>query len=471
MTSGGVGPILVRVKQTMSRSLRLVSLLLVASLLLSGVALAGLVPAALAASAAARELGGKADPSAGPGPDGGGRLRQPGPGRGGQAAAAAAAGPARAAPLPLLRRRGDPDAAGRPRAGCRPRPGRVGGRDFARSQVNLATEQGGGGFPPGSSFKVCYLVAALEKGIPPSTSFDTASPVTVTAPACPTGYTVHNAEPASAGRLDLARATAQSVNTYYAQLMARVGTPAAIAVARRMGITSPLRDWCSLVLGTENLTPLELARAYATLASGGIHCPPELIARITGPTGRVLFGGGPVYGGTFPALIFHDYMAAALQGQPRRGRHEPTAAPGPGRPGVVAGADRPAAGRRHAGRRGRPPHPRRHPHRREGGPAGRPVPPVPAGRPGRPDHPDRAALRRGGVVLRPGQPGFRRAGGAASGLPHSHVGPLGDAQRVGAGRAVGPTARRVRSRAACRARRVAAGSDRSARAVSTGRMR
>jgi penicillin-binding protein 1A len=277
----------------------------------------------------------------------------------------------------------------------------VGGRDFARSQVNLATGQGGGGFPPGSSFKVFYLVAALEKGIPPNTSFDTASPVTVTAPACPTGYTVHNAEPASAGRLDLARATAQSVNTYYAQLMARVGTPAAIAVARRMGIASPLHDFCSLVLGTENLTPLELAGAYATLASGGIHCPPELITRITGPDGRVLFdgrpacrrvldprvaattvgilrgvvgpggtgfraaigrplagktgttsnfadawftgftpqlatsvwvgdpraqvpmrhlfGGGPVYGGTFPAFIFHDYMAAALQGPPRQG--------------------------------------------------------------------------------------------------------------------------------------------------------
>jgi hypothetical protein len=31
---------------------------------------------------------------------------------------------------------------------------------------------------------------------------------------------------------------------------------------------------------------------------------------------RHLFGGGPVYGGTFPALIFHDYMAAALAGQP-----------------------------------------------------------------------------------------------------------------------------------------------------------
>jgi len=285
----------------------------------------------------------------------------------------------------------------------------VGGRDYARSQVDLATGQGGGGFPPGSSFKVFYLVAALEEGIPPSISFNTASPVTVTAPACPTGYTVHNAEPAAAGRLDLARATAESVNTWYAQLMERVGTPAAIAVARRMGITSPLHDWCSLVLGTENLTPLELAGAYATLAAGGIHCRPELITRITGPTGRVLFdgrpacrrvldarvaatavgilrgvvgpggtgfraaigrplagktgttsgyadawftgftpqlatsvwvgraraqvpmdhlfGGGPVYGGTFPALIFHDYMAAALAGEPVA--DQPGAAPAP----------------------------------------------------------------------------------------------------------------------------------------------
>ncbi len=274
----------------------------------------------------------------------------------------------------------------------------VGGSDYARSQVNLATGQGGGGFPPGSSFKVFYLVAALEQHIPADTSFDTASPVTVTAPACPGGYSVDNAEPSRGGRIALAQATAESVNTYYAQLMVRVGTPNAIGVARRMGITSPLHDYCSLVLGTENLTPLELASAYATLAAGGVHCRPSLLAKVTGPTGRVLFdgrpacrrvldpqlaaaavgilggvvgpggtgyraaigqpvagktgtttsyadawftgftpqlatsvwvgdplrqtpmtgqfNGGPVYGGTFPALIFHDYMATALAGRP-----------------------------------------------------------------------------------------------------------------------------------------------------------
>jgi penicillin-binding protein 1A len=274
----------------------------------------------------------------------------------------------------------------------------VGGRDFARSQVDLATGEGGGGFPPGSSFKVFYLVAALEQGLPLSTSFDTAQPRTVTAPECSTGYTVHNAETGGLGRIGLARATAESVNTYYAQLMVKVGTPAAIEAARRMGVTAPLRDYCSLVLGTENVSPLDLASAYGTLADGGVHCRPLAITRVTGPTGRVLlagrpscqqvvdprvaatatgilrgvvapggtgfraaidrpvagktgtttsfadawftgftpqlatsvwvgnptsqvpmahlFNGGPVYGGTFPALIFHQYMAAALAGLP-----------------------------------------------------------------------------------------------------------------------------------------------------------
>jgi membrane peptidoglycan carboxypeptidase len=274
----------------------------------------------------------------------------------------------------------------------------VGGRDFARSQVDLATGEGGGGLPPGSSFKVFYLVAALEQGLPLTTSFDTAQPRTVTAPECSTGYTVHNAETGGLGRIGLARATAESVNTYYAQLMVKVGTPAAIEAARRMGVTAPLRDYCSLVLGTENVSPLDLASAYGTLADGGVHCRPLAITRVTGPTGRVLlagrpscqqvvdprvaatatgilrgvvapggtgfraaidrpvagktgtttsfadawftgftpqlatsvwvgnptsqvpmahlFNGGPVYGGTFPALIFHQYMAAALAGLP-----------------------------------------------------------------------------------------------------------------------------------------------------------
>jgi penicillin-binding protein 1A len=293
----------------------------------------------------------------------------------------------------------------------------VGGRDHARSEVDLATGQGGAGFPAGSSFKVFYLVAALERGVTAGTSLDAAPAVTVRAPECPDGYTVHNAETGGLGRIDLARATAASANTYFAQLMVRVGTPAAIRVARRMGITSELRDYCSLVLGTENVSPLELASAYATLADGGVHCQPLAVTRITGPSGRVvdggqpscrrvvdpgvaaaatailrgvvapggtgfraafgrplagktgtttgfgdawftgftpqlatsvwvgdpagqvpmrdLFDGGPVYGGTFPALIFRRFMSAVLAGQPVLDLPGP---PGPDPPAGRAGA-------------------------------------------------------------------------------------------------------------------------------------
>ena len=296
----------------------------------------------------------------------------------------------------------------------------VGGSDHARSQVDLATGQGGAGFLPGSSFKVFYLVAALEQGLPVSSSFDAKPTVTVRAPECRQGYTVHNAETGGLGRIDLARATAESANTYYAQLMARVGTPAAIQVAKRMGITSELRDYCSLVLGTENVTPLELASAYATLAAGGVHCQPLPVTRITGPTGRVLddgqpscrrvldpdvaaaatailrgvvarggtgfraafgrplagktgtttgfrdawftgftpqlatsvwvgdpadqapmrrqFDGGPVFGGTLPALIFRQFMSAALASQP--------VVDLPGPPGPAPTAGRAGAGGR-----------------------------------------------------------------------------------------------------------------------------
>jgi membrane peptidoglycan carboxypeptidase len=124
----------------------------------------------------------------------------------------------------------------------------VGGRDYARSKVNLASGQSGSGFPPGSSFKVFYLVAALEQGVPVSTSFDTSQPRTVVAPECPGGYTVRNAETGGLGRIDLARATAESVNTYYAQLMVEVGTPPPStrpgAWGSRRRCTTTAR-WCS----------------------------------------------------------------------------------------------------------------------------------------------------------------------------------------------------------------------------------
>jgi membrane peptidoglycan carboxypeptidase len=92
-------------------------------------------------------------------------------------------------------------------------------------------------------------------------------------------------------------------------------------------------DYCSLVLGTENLTPLELAGAYATLANGGVHCRPELVTRITGPTGRVLFDGRPAC-----RRVLDPRVAATAVGILR-------GVVGPGGTGFRAAIGRPLAGK------------------------------------------------------------------------------------------------------------------------------
>jgi penicillin-binding protein 1A len=58
-------------------------------------------------------------------------------------------------------------------------------------------------------------------------------------------------------------------------------------VARVMGIDSPLKPVPSIGLGSNSVTPLTMAGAYATLASGGIHHGPFAIRKVVLPDGRV----------------------------------------------------------------------------------------------------------------------------------------------------------------------------------------
>ena len=299
-----------------------------------------------------------------------------------------------------------------------PKTGRIlalyGGREnFKKFQVDLATARGGSGFQPGSSFKVFFLVAALENGIPASTTFNSPAKITIPDRRCYTGsnntpWSPANAGDGEAGVFNMYGATAHSVNTYFAQLAMRVGIERGVETARKMGISNiPPRDaegyryWevCSLVLGVREVSVLDMASAYGVLANNGKRCPAFSIATIKGPDGKPVFErkqscqqvvqpkvaaqvtamlrgvvtggtglaaalpgrpvagktgtaqeyrsaffngytpqlatsvwtgftpdpvsmrsqsprGGPVYGGTYPAMIFHDYMTAALAGAP-----------------------------------------------------------------------------------------------------------------------------------------------------------
>ena len=80
----------------------------------------------------------------------------------------------------------------------------------------------------------------------------------------------------------------RSVNSIAAQLVERVGPEAVIDVARRSGITSPLSPVYSVALGTSSVSPLEMASAFATFATGGVRHEPFWIRRVEDPLGRVL---------------------------------------------------------------------------------------------------------------------------------------------------------------------------------------
>jgi penicillin-binding protein 1A len=139
----------------------------------------------------------------------------------------------------------------------------IGGRNYHASQFNLATQ---GERQPGSAFKPFVLAAALKDGISPASTF-VSHPVVINAGG--RAWSVDNFEHENLGPIDLSKAIAYSDNTVFAQLTNVVGPASVAGVAHDMGITTPLQPYFSIGLGGEPATPLEMARAYATLADGG----------------------------------------------------------------------------------------------------------------------------------------------------------------------------------------------------------
>jgi penicillin-binding protein 1A len=142
---------------------------------------------------------------------------------------------------------------------------------------------------PGSSFKTFVLATAIKQGIDPdATYYDGTSPKTLDLPGGGPAWVVNNAE-AGGGTMSLASATWHSTNVVFAQLDLDVGPEHVTHTARQMGIEAPLESVPAEALGglAVGVTPLEMASAYATLASGGIHHEPTAIARVEFPSGKV----------------------------------------------------------------------------------------------------------------------------------------------------------------------------------------
>ncbi len=164
-----------------------------------------------------------------------------------------------------------------------------------RLQFNLATQAHRS---TGSAFKPITLATALSEGVSLYSTFYGPPELLITDPQCTTNgapWDVHNSGDESVGTVNLLDATAGSINTIFAQLIAKVGVANTVKMAHWLGITTPsgpksryFKPVCAITLGSVGFTPLELTDVYATLASGGIHHSPQAFESVLGPHNKQL---------------------------------------------------------------------------------------------------------------------------------------------------------------------------------------
>ncbi|MGE0179641.1 MAG: transglycosylase domain-containing protein [Sphingomonas sp.] len=134
----------------------------------------------------------------------------------------------------------------------------IGGRDYARSPFNRATQARR---QPGSAFKLFVYLAALRAGYRPDTIVNDV-PINLN------GWQPRNYDGRYRGAITLREAFVQSSNVVAVQLQERVGRDAVIRAARDLGISTDLRPVPTMALGTNGSSLLELTAAYAAVAAG-----------------------------------------------------------------------------------------------------------------------------------------------------------------------------------------------------------
>ncbi|MBR7836320.1 penicillin-binding protein [Actinospica durhamensis] len=185
------------------------------------------------------------------------------------------------------------------------------GNGKGQTYINLSSDpahSGTNGFQAGSSFKIFVGLAALEQGISPSlaidaphqiddagTNFVACAGTQTSVPWSSDGssYSPSN-DDGTNGPTNMIDGFANSVNTYFIRLEEKTGLCQPATIAKSMGITqdndsgngAALQQIPSFTLGTNNITVIEMAEAYATLASGGTYCKPYVITAVSDSSGK-----------------------------------------------------------------------------------------------------------------------------------------------------------------------------------------
>ena len=158
----------------------------------------------------------------------------------------------------------------------------VGGRDFALSQFNRATQAQR---QVGSSFKPYVYTTAMEAGMKP---YDTVLDAPATFFTVGGPYTPHDYEPGYRGSMTLIDAFAESRNIPALRLADKVGIKRVISVAHSFGITSDIPPYLPVAIGAADLTLAEQVGAYSVFPNDGIRIAPHYIRRVTEADGLPL---------------------------------------------------------------------------------------------------------------------------------------------------------------------------------------
>ncbi|WP_264199418.1 transglycosylase domain-containing protein [Pseudonocardia sp. ICBG601] len=181
---------------------------------------------------------------------------------------------------------------------------------------------------PGSTFKPFAVLAGLlnDPPIGLGTTFDGSE-----------RPGLRNAEGANCPRCDLKQAMTISNNVVFTKLAAQVGPQKVADAARLAGITAPLENPdARLPLGNKEVTPVQLASAYATIAAGGVWHAPHMVSKVVDSDGRVLYEYQPGEGEQrFPEQVARNVVEAMMNVVDNDGLQLPDGQEAAGKTGTV----------------------------------------------------------------------------------------------------------------------------------------
>jgi penicillin-binding protein 1A len=178
-------------------------------------------------------------------------------------------------------------------------------------QFNIAAQ---GRRQAGSAFKTFVLTEAIKQGINPNSTMYLSAPFhwqpdpncsEAVDPNCV--WDVSTYDQSYTGPTTITQATLRSDNTVFARLTLDVGPEKVVNTARSMGIRTKLEPVASVGLGSNSVSTLEMASAYATLAAGGVYSKPMAIRKVVLPNGKVDAGAG--WGRVKRKRVFSDGVA------------------------------------------------------------------------------------------------------------------------------------------------------------------